>query len=60
VAQSGALGSEGRFGWGGAAATRFWVDPKEGLIGLLMPQLFFSEEPIGDRFQNLVYQAIVD
>jgi len=60
VAQSGILGSEGRFGWSGAAGTRFWVDPKEELIGLLMTQLFFGEESIGDRFQNLAYQAIVD
>jgi CubicO group peptidase (beta-lactamase class C family) len=60
VAQSGGLGSEGLFGWSGAAATRFWADPREELIGLLMPQLFFGDEPIGDLFQNLAYQAIVD
>jgi CubicO group peptidase (beta-lactamase class C family) len=60
VAQSGGLGSEGLFGWSGAAATRFWADPREELIGLLMPQLFFGDEPIGDLFQNLVYQAVVD
>jgi CubicO group peptidase (beta-lactamase class C family) len=60
VAQSGSLGSRGRYGWGGAAGTDFWVDPKEGLIGLLMEQLFFGEQPIGGLFRNLVYQAIVD
>jgi CubicO group peptidase (beta-lactamase class C family) len=59
VAQSGILGSEGCFGWDGANAT-FWVDRKEELIGLMMPQFFIGEEPIEDLFQNLVYQAIVD
>jgi CubicO group peptidase (beta-lactamase class C family) len=34
VAQAGRLGSEGEFGWGGAASTSFFVDPKENLIGL--------------------------
>jgi CubicO group peptidase (beta-lactamase class C family) len=60
VAQSGILGSEGCFRWFGAAATCFWVDRTEELVGLMMPQFFFGEEPIGGLFQNLVYQAIVD
>ena len=30
VAQSGAPGSVGEFGWSGAAKTHYWVDPKEG------------------------------
>ena len=29
VAQSGAPGSAGEFGWSGAAKTTYWVDPKE-------------------------------
>jgi len=61
VAQSGMLGSEGTFWWGGFANTFFWVDPREELIGLIMPQL----TPAGDKtiqreFQELCYQAIVD
>jgi len=59
-AQSGTLGSEGLFQWGGAAGTYFWVDSREDLIGLVMPQFFFLEEPVGKVFQNLTYQAIVD
>jgi CubicO group peptidase (beta-lactamase class C family) len=55
------LGSEGTFWWGGFANTFFWVDPREELIGLIMPQL----TPAGDKtiqreFQELCYQAIVD
>lgn len=59
-AQNGLLGSKGVFRWGGAAATRFWVDPKESLIGLLMLQYLGLEAPVRQSFRNLVYQAIVD
>jgi hypothetical protein len=38
VAQTQMVGSVGEFGWGGAASTDYWVDPKEELIGLIMPQ----------------------
>jgi CubicO group peptidase (beta-lactamase class C family) len=61
VAQSRAAGSVGAFGWGGAASTDFWVDPKEELIGLILPQfqpiLYY---PFAAQFNALAYQAIVD
>lgn len=61
VAQSGMLGSEGAFWWGGAANTFFWVDPREELIGLIMPQFTpTGHYPIQGEFQELCYQAIVD
>jgi len=61
VARAGRLGSEGEFGWGGYASTSFFVDPKEGLIGLLLTQLAPSRYyPIRDEFKVLVYQALVD
>ena len=61
VAQAGRLGSEGEFGWGGAASTSFFVDPKEKLIGLLLTQLVPSRHyPIRNEFKVLVYQALVD
>lgn len=61
VAQSGMLGSEGAFWWGGAANTFFWVDPREKLIGLIMPQFMaVAHYPIQREFQELCYQAIVD
>lgn len=61
VAQAGRLGSEGEFGWGGAASTSFFVDPKEELIGLLLTQLEPSRYyPIRNEFKVLVYQALVD
>ncbi len=61
AAQAGRLGSEGEFGWGGAASTSFFVDPKEDLFGLLLTQLMPSRYyPIRNEFKVLVYQALVD
>jgi len=60
--QSGILGSEGAFGWGGAAGTYYWVDPREQLIGLMMPQhlRLASQEPVREIFGNLTYKAVID
>jgi CubicO group peptidase (beta-lactamase class C family) len=57
--QAKVLGSEGMYGWGGAASTEFWVDPKEELVGLIMLQ-FMPYYPLVGDFQVLVYQAIID
>jgi CubicO group peptidase (beta-lactamase class C family) len=55
------LGSEGEFGWGGAASTSFFVDPREELTGLLLTQLIPSRYyPIREEFKVLIYQALVD
>ena len=60
VAQSGMYGSEGSYWWGGAANTFFWVDPREKLIGLIMPQFLASGRyPIQRELQELTSQAIV-
>lgn len=57
---AGQYGSVGRFSWGGAYATNYWVDPGEDLVAVLMLQLLPSGGlDIGDRFRTLVYQAIV-
>jgi CubicO group peptidase (beta-lactamase class C family) len=61
VAQCGRLGTEGEFGWGGAASTSFFVDPKEDLVGLLLTQLMPSRHyPIRSEFKVLVYQALIN
>jgi len=61
LAQTQALGSVGRYGWGGAASTNFWIDPQEDLIGIFMTQLMPSGTyPVVDDFRVAVYQAIVD
>lgn len=56
------LGSPGRLGWGGLYNTTFWTDPKEQVIAVLMTQIYPSshQRELYDKFENLVYQAIVD
>jgi CubicO group peptidase (beta-lactamase class C family) len=51
----------GRYGWGGAANTRFWIDPQEEMIGLLMLQFMpGGYYPVAEDFNVAVYQAIVE
>jgi CubicO group peptidase (beta-lactamase class C family) len=60
-AQAGLLGSVGEYAWGGYASTSFFIDPKEDLFAILMPQLLPSGYyPILEEFRVLVYQALVD
>ncbi|UCC86870.1 MAG: serine hydrolase, partial [Anaerolineales bacterium] len=60
VAESGFLGSQGEYGWGGFATTRFWIDPREELIGLIMAQFVPTFSRVLDEFKVLTYQAIED
>jgi CubicO group peptidase (beta-lactamase class C family) len=60
VAQSGAPGSAGEFGWSGAAKTHFWVDPREELVGLFMTQSMMSFDLPELDLRALAYQAIED
>ena len=58
---SGAILSEGSFGWSGMAHTTFWVDPAEELIGIFLVQILpRSPMPYRDLFKPVVYQAIAD
>ena len=54
------LESVGNFSWGGAAATTFWIDPQEELIGLLMTQLLNNPHPFQQQFKVLTYQALTE
>jgi CubicO group peptidase (beta-lactamase class C family) len=60
VAQSGAPGSVGEFGWSGAAKTHYWVDPKEDLVGVFMTQSMMSFDLPELDLRALAYQAIED
>jgi CubicO group peptidase (beta-lactamase class C family) len=61
VAQTGLLGSDGMYAWGGAANTSFWIDPKEELISILMAQYMPAFQfPVTDDFITLTYQAMID
>ena len=60
VAQTGAPGSLGNFGWAGAAKTDYWVDPQEELVGLFMTQSMMSFDLPELDLRALAYQAIED
>jgi CubicO group peptidase (beta-lactamase class C family) len=50
--------SDGTYGWTGAQGTHFFVDPKEGLVGVLMVQT--SDAETRQEFEDLVAQAVAD
>ena len=60
VAQSGAPGSVGEFGWSGAAKTHYWVDAQEGIVALFMTQSMMSFDLPELDLRALAYQAIED
>ena len=60
-AVSGSASSVGEYNWGGAAGTKFWIDPQEKLIGIYMVQILpHSGLRYGYTFKQLVYQSIAD
>jgi CubicO group peptidase (beta-lactamase class C family) len=59
-AKSGRPGSEGLFGWDGAASTRFRVDRKENLVYLLFTQWMPFDTPLLNKLETLVYQSLAD
>ncbi len=64
AARRGQLGSNGQFGWTGAASTYYTVDPQEHLVAILMLQHLPREDGgkdlprISRNFYDLVYQAL--
>jgi CubicO group peptidase (beta-lactamase class C family) len=60
VAQTGAPGSAGEFGWSGAAKTHYWVDPVEQVVGVFMTQSMSSFDLPEVDLRALAYGAIVD
>ncbi|MCZ6855193.1 MAG: serine hydrolase, partial [Gammaproteobacteria bacterium] len=56
----GETGSVGEYSWGGAAGTRFWIDPAEELIGIFMVQSLPHRTRLAGEFKVLTYQALVD
>ena len=61
VAKTEELGSVGRYGWGGAAYTHFFIDPKEELIGVFMTQLRkYDGYTTREEYKVSIYQSIVD
>jgi len=60
LAMMGFPGTEGEYNWGGAAGTRFWIDPEEEMIGIYMIQILPHNFTYGQEFKNLSYMAITE
>lgn len=60
VGMIGAATSVGEFNWGGAAGTKFWIDPVEKFIGIYMVQILPHPFAFGENFKIMSYQSIVD
>jgi len=60
IAQTGAPGSGGEFGWAGAAKTYYWVDPVEQVVGVFMTQSMSSFDLPELDLRALAYGAIAD
>ena len=54
------ISSAGAYSWGGAAGTKFWIDPEEDLVAILMTQLMWA--PTDRRYQMKIatYQALTE
>jgi CubicO group peptidase (beta-lactamase class C family) len=53
-------GSVGSFTWQGAAGTDFWVDPAEGLYGVIMTQVLPADYGPAQDLRILTYQALME
>jgi CubicO group peptidase (beta-lactamase class C family) len=55
--------SPGTYGWGGAAGTHYFADPKEDLICIIFTQVFMHkmipDNLYQEEFEKLVYQALI-
>ena len=57
--RAGQFGNPGRFGWGGAYATNYWVDPKDGIVCVFMVQLLPAwNMDLAERLRGIVYGAV--
>ncbi|KGE03478.1 serine hydrolase domain-containing protein [Pseudohaliea rubra] len=57
---TGELGADGSYGWGGAAGTRFWVDPVDDIVGIFMTQSVPHQTKLADTFRVLTYGALLE
>src|SRR3954462_13078135 len=62
VAKTRLPGSLGEYFWGGAAATAFWIDPKEKLTVVFMTQVIGSEARLRRRrdVPTLIYSGMTE
>ncbi len=57
------VGSIGEYGWGGAACTQYFADPKEDMFALMFSQVMNArmkpDFTLREDFHRLVYQALI-
>jgi len=59
--RTGQIPSEGTLRWDGFYTTRFWIDPAEEMVGLVLTQTYpYDSGQLLERLQALAYQAIAD
>ena len=58
----GNLGSDGGLFWGGAAATGFWIDPKDDIVVVYMTQHMgtLAADDLSGQMLTLAYSALID
>jgi CubicO group peptidase (beta-lactamase class C family) len=50
---------QGDYGWGGAAGTRFWVNPEKDLAIIFMTQIMpYGRRNLGESFRDAVYASL--
>lgn len=52
------VSSRGEYSWGGAADTKFWIDPEEDIVAIVMTQLMRSPWPTRYQMKIATYQAL--
>ena len=56
----GNLGSKGEFGWSGAAATHFIIDPEKDIVGIFLTQKMPDDRIFYNEFITMIYQALME
>lgn len=60
-ARAGDYGTPGRFAWGGAAGTFWWIEPEEALSAVMMIQLMPADDlAMRNDLYTAVHQALMD
>ena len=55
-----ASSTKGEISWGGAAGTKFWIDPQEELIAIALVQLYQAPWPLRSDMKAATHQAILE
>jgi CubicO group peptidase (beta-lactamase class C family) len=52
---------DGAYSWGGAFSTKFWIDPENEIVAIILSQVLFAPDGgMGNEFEMAVYNALVE